>query len=97
VSGGRRPVASLAVRRKEGDAWKSYSVVSAWPTDYPGVVNVSLDKGTERRPAMGPIDAIKALAAGASWEFRFNGASSERAAPPASDGFGGGDDWGGQF
>lgn len=64
------PIARISIRRKEGDSWRSYSVLSAWPTKFDGLVNVTLDRGSEKYPAMGLLDAIKAVAAGASIEVR---------------------------
>ena len=90
----KRPVATIGIRRKEGDQWRSYSVIVVWGTDYDGLYNGNIDKGSDKRPAMGPIDAIKALAAGASLEIRMN--TGNRAAAPTRtdrapvDDFGGG-------
>jgi hypothetical protein len=88
----KRPVASIGVRRKEGDQWKSYSVVAVWATQYDGLFNANLDRGNERRPAMSPIDAIKALASGASLEIR-TGNGGQRKPEPRRDDFGGGNDF----
>ena len=91
----KKPVATIGIRRKEGDSWRSYSVIAVWGTDYDGLFNGSLDRGSEKRPAMGPIDAIKAIAAGASIEIRVNtGSASQRSGgnydrAPVDD-FGGG-------
>ena len=82
-----KPIARISVRRKEGDAWKSYSVVTVWSTKHDGLYNVSLDRGNDKYPAMGLLDAIKALAAGASWSISTPKGSS---APVRNDPFSGG-------
>ena len=71
------PIARISVRRKEGDSYRSYSVLTAWSTKFDGLINVSLDKGSEKYPAMGLLDAIKAVAAGASLEIRTGQKSPE--------------------
>lgn len=72
------PIARISIRRKEGDAYKSYSVMTAWSTKFDGLFNVTLDKGSEKYPAMGLLDAFKAVASGASIEVRINNGRSER-------------------
>jgi hypothetical protein len=91
MSNGKRPIASIGLRRKEGDAWKSYSVIVVWGTDYEGLYNANLDKGTDKRPAMGLTDAFRAFAGGASLEIRTNQPPAPDRASSNSD-FGGGDD-----
>lgn len=72
------PIARISVRRKEGDSYKSYSMLTVWRTKIDGLYNVSLDRGSEKYPAMGLLDALKAVAAGASFEVRMNNGRSER-------------------
>lgn len=84
------PIARISVRRKEGDTFRSYSVLTAWSSQFDGLFNVTLDKGSEKYPAMGLLDAINAVAVGASIEVRMqrsrspesrSGGSYDRASP----------------
>lgn len=104
MSTNNMPIARISVRRKEGDTFRSYSVLTAWSSKFDGLFNVTLDKGSEKYPAMGLLDAIKAVASGASIEVRMqrprspesrSGGSYDR--PPPHGGFGDStpDDFGG--
>lgn len=55
----RRPI--IRVTYKRGD--QTYSVLSVWPGKYAGSYSVSLDKGTDKYPAIGFLDVLKAFAA----------------------------------
>lgn len=56
----RRPIINVNVKR--GD--KTYSLISIWKSEkLPGAYSVSLDKGSDRRPAMNLLEALKAFAA----------------------------------
>lgn len=96
------PIARVGIRRKEGNEWKSYSVFTVWSTQYDGLFNASLDKGSEKYPAMSLADAFRAFAGGASLEIRTgqrspesrSGGNYDRASSRGyeDDGFGGPDD-----
>ena len=92
-------IASISVKR--GD--KTYSLLTVWSGKYPGTYSIALDKGSEKYPAIGFLDALKAFAAREAFvnlridsqtekpaESR-SGGNYDRAAP---SGFGGG---GGEF
>ncbi len=78
MSSNRRPIASLTMSRKDGDTWKNFSVLSIWPTDHAGLYSISPDKGNDRYPPIGLIDAIKAFAGGARFSIRVNSETTPR-------------------
>ena len=91
----RRPIASLTMSRKVDNAWQNYSVLSIWPTDHAGLYSISPDKGNEKYPPIGIIDAIKAFATGARFSVRVASESQ-----PRSNSGGerrGNDDFGGSY
>ncbi len=94
----KRPVASLTMSRKVNDAWQNYSVLSIWETDHAGLFSVSADKGSEKYPSIGLIDAIKGFASGARFSIRVSRESGGGQRGGGSQGGGdrrGNDDFGG--
>ena len=65
-----RPIASLTVSRKVDGAWVNYSVLSIWETEHNGLYSILADKGSDKYPPMGLIDAIKAFVSGARMSIR---------------------------
>ena len=90
----RRPIASLTLSRKDGDRWLNYSVLSIWETDNAGLYSISADRGSEKYPPLGLIDAIKMFAQGARMSIRVTSETQPRerrepTSPGASSDFGG--------
>ena len=73
---------------KQGEyQWENYSILSIWSTDHAGLYSISADKGSDKYPPLGLIDAIKAFASGARMSIRIN-AESQRSS--SGGGYGGG-------
>lgn len=73
-----RPIASLTMSRKVDGAWVNYSVLSVWATENAGLYSISPDKGSEKYPPIGIVDAIKAFASGARFSIRVSSESQPR-------------------
>lgn len=93
-----RPIASLTVSRKVDGAWVNYSVLSIWATEHSGLYSISADRGSDKYPPLGLVDAIKAFASGARMSVRVTSqAQSGGGRGPShddrrrDDDFGGGD------
>ena len=56
----RKPIARLSMRRDK----QTYGILTIWPGKFPGTYDISRDKGSERYPAIGFLEAVKAWTAG---------------------------------
>lgn len=74
----KRPIASLTLSKKDGDQWQNYSVLSIWETDHAGLYSVSADRGSDKYPPLGLVDAIKMFASGARMSIRVQSQTQPR-------------------
>ncbi len=89
----RKPVIKITAADRETK--EKFSLLSVWRGNFPGSYSLSLDKGSDKFPALGLLDAIKRFAAGSLYvnivvesETEQNGSRPEpRREAPKSDDF----------
>jgi hypothetical protein len=75
MSDDRHCVARVTISKDK----QKYNCISVWSTKFPGVYSLSRDKASDKYPAMGLVEAIKAFAAGEIFvDVRVEGESGGR-------------------
>ena len=89
----RKPV--IRISAADRDTKEKFSLLSVWRGNFAGAYSLSLDKGSDKYPALGFLDALKRFAAGSLYinivvesETEQQGGRSEpRRESPKSDDF----------
>ena len=63
MSNDRKPLARLSIRIDK----QTHAIATIWPGKFPGTYDISRDKSTEKFPAMGLFDALKAWGGGTGY------------------------------